>query len=126
MKIRTVFFIDAIVSVLFGVPFLLAPAAMVDFSGLQTDALGLYYLRGYGAGLLSLGVMTWLARNSDPSAARNALLVGVVLWLLIDAVKEVWAVLTGLVGSDGWVMVGVLVILAVLNIVAYWRARSEG
>jgi hypothetical protein len=125
VKLRTVFIIDAIVSVLFGIPMLIAPRAMVGFSGLETDAVGLHFLRSYGAGLLSLGVMMWLARNSGPSSARTALLAGLVLWLIIDAVKEAWAALTGLVGASAWVTVVVLAILAVLNIVVGWRARSQ-
>jgi hypothetical protein len=68
---------------------LVAPRAAVSVVGLWTDALGLYFARSYGAGLLSLGVPMWLARDAGLSAARNAILIGAVLWLLIDAAKEV-------------------------------------
>ena len=102
MKLKTVFIIDAIIAALFGAAALIAPGPLTASPGMETDALGLYFLRGYGAGLLSVGVMMWLARNSGPSSARTALPVGFVLWVLIDAVKEVWALLTGLLPGGEW------------------------
>jgi hypothetical protein len=78
--------------------------------------------RAYSASACSCG---WRGIRG-PSAARNAILIGVVLWLLIEGAKEVWAVLTGIVGLEGWGTVPVLLLLAGLNVVVGWRTLSGG
>jgi hypothetical protein len=52
--------------------------------------------------------------------------VGITLWLLIDAIKEAWATVTGLLQPSSWLTVAVLAVIAALNIVAGLRSRSEG
>jgi len=125
MKVRTVLTIDAIVSTLWGVLFLIAPTAFLRFEGLETNVVGLHFIRSYGAGLFSVGVMAWLARSSKPSTARTGLLVGFALWTLIDAIKEAIGLPGGGNGPLRWPIVVMLATASALNILALVRSRSE-
>ena len=125
ITIRTVFIIDAVASALVGVVMLFVPVAFLGFARLETNDLGLDFLRSYGAGLLSVGVMAWLAMNSKPSTARTGLLVGVTLCLVTDAVNEAWATLARVLHATPWLTVAELAVIAALSIVVGLRSRSE-
>lgn len=125
MKVKLVLTIDAIVSALWGVLFVVAPTAFLGFERLDTNVVGLHFIRSYGAGLFSVGVMAWLARNSKPSAARTGLLVGFALWTLFDAVKEAIGLPGGGNGPLRWPIAVMLAVASALNIAALVRSRSE-
>ncbi len=69
--------------------------------------------------------MTWLARNSGPSDARNALALGITLVYLLEGVEYVRAVLTGSLQAIGWLFAGMWLILFVFTGWAAWSAMSD-
>ena len=125
MKVRTVLTIDAVVATLWGILFLAAPGAFNGLEGLETNNVGLHFIRSCGAGLLSVGVMALLARSSKPSAARTGLVAGFALWTLIDAIKEAIGLPGGESGFMRWPVTAMLAIASALNILVLVRSRSD-
>ena len=55
--------ISAIVAILFGIGFILIPARMGELYGVMQNGASILNIRFFGAALLSIGVISWLARD---------------------------------------------------------------
>lgn len=53
----------------------LAPTTMFGNFGVDANPASTHTARALGGAVLAIAIMTWMARNSDPSKARNALVV---------------------------------------------------
>jgi hypothetical protein len=53
------------------------------------------YLRIFGGPILGIAVLNWLARNAEPSAARNAIILGNIVGFGCVALMDVWGVFSG-------------------------------
>jgi len=102
MKLSTVFLVNAIVALLFGLGFLLIPEATLAPYGLTLDEVGINIARLYGAALLGYAVLTWSARNSEESAARRAIVLALFLSTGVGFVVSVVNQLSGLANALGW------------------------
>ena len=60
-----------------GVGFMLAPR-QIGIDAVPEDAFPalIAYLRIFGGPILGIAVLNWIARNAEPSAARNAIVLG--------------------------------------------------
>ena len=102
MKLSTVMIANAVVSVLFGLGFILAPAQLLSLYGMTADAGGLLIGRLFGASLTGYALLTWLARNLAGGEVRQtivtALFGGFAVGLIVSFVGQ----LSGLVNALGW------------------------
>src|ERR1051325_6631192 len=73
MKLKTVFIAHAVAEVIFGLGFLLAPGVLLGLLGASTDATGLALSHIAGAVILSLAIISWLARDVPAGKLRDAL-----------------------------------------------------
>ena len=73
MKLKTVFIAHAVTEVIFGLGFLLAPGVLLGFLGTSTDATGLALSHIAGAVILSLAIISWLARDVQAGTLRDAM-----------------------------------------------------
>jgi len=89
---------------IFGAGWLLAPQMFYNYWAIVGDAN--YYMgRRYGAFMLGLMVISWLARSGPHTQARRAILVGSLLgWVLTDALSLYGALALRL---NAWWPVGV-------------------
>ncbi len=53
------------------------------------------YLRIFGGPILGIAVLNWMARNAEPSAARNAIVVGNVVGFGCVSLMDLWGVFSG-------------------------------
>lgn len=95
-----------------GCGWLLLPEAMLGRWGVQTDPVGLFLGRRYGAMLLGYAVILWLGRAAGPSAARTAILAGGAFVTCFIALVSAGGALTGIVASGAWITVAVEGLLA--------------
>jgi hypothetical protein len=79
MKLKTVFIAHAVTEVIFGLGFLLAPGVLLGFLGTSTDATGLALSHIAGAVILSLAIISWLARDVPAGTLRDAMVWSFVL-----------------------------------------------
>ena len=91
MKLKTLLTISAIYLGVLGVGFMLAPRQLgIDAVPADASPALVAYLRIFGGPMVGIGVLNWLARNAEPSTARDAIvlanLVGFACVTSIDIV----------------------------------------
>ena len=63
MKLKILFIINAILALVYGICFVLIPAKVLLLYGLSASAGEALMGQYFGVALLSIGLITWLARN---------------------------------------------------------------
>ncbi len=112
MSIRTFLTIAAIVAALFGLGFILFPAALVSLYGVSLDPVGVYIAQLDGASLLALAIINWSARDiSEPGGILLGNFVADTLGFIVSLVNQLNH--TGGVNSLGWLTVILYLFLAV-------------
>jgi len=111
MKLSNFLVVKAVISLVFGIASLLAPAAMVGLFGGTLDASGTYMTRLLGACLIGIGLICWLARNAEPQALQGitlALFIGDTIGFIVALLAQ----LSGLFDPLNWVNVVIWLLLA--------------
>ena len=111
---RTLFIVNSIVAILFGLGFVLIPSTVVDYYGVELSDAGLYVAQLLGAAFIGFAFLTWFAKDSRESSARRAILLAM---LVSDAIGFVVALLMqiadpAIVNSLGWLTVAIYLLLA--------------
>ena len=104
MKPTILFSAAALYLGLVGLGFLIAPGTLVFGALGQTPAIIVAELRQYGGALLGIAVLNWVARNPEPSVARNGVLLGNTVGFGLVAVGGLLRQLSGAV-AIGWLFV---------------------
>ena len=113
MKLSVLFIITAVYGFLFGLPLLLAPDAIAAMAGATLDPQMAMQMRYMGVAFLGLGIIAWLARNSDASKARDALTMGFFIFFVLSALTSLYAQFTPAAMATDWVYVVIQALLAV-------------
>jgi hypothetical protein len=112
MKLNTLFMINFILAILFGLGFTLMPATMSDFYGTALTPAGLYVGQLFGLSLIGFAVLTWLGRGLTDPASRQAIVTALFVSNSIGVVVSIVNQLAGVVNALGWSTVGIYVLLA--------------
>lgn len=99
MKLKTFFVVNAIVSCLFGIVALLAPAQALSLFGVETDPVISMLARFTGLGSVALGLVPWFARDMELYQAKNTIIPALLICAVIGIVVSVLGLL-----SDGMKM----------------------
>ena len=96
MKLKTVLTVSAIYLAVLGVGFMLVPL-QIGIDAVPPDASPalIAYLRIFGGPVLGVAALNWLARNAEPSAARNAIILGNIVGFGCVTLMDVWGVFSG-------------------------------
>ena len=78
MKLSILFIINAIVSLIFGLAAVFAPALLANIYGGPVNDAVLALYRINGASLIGFAAVAWFIRNAPPSEARQGLLLGFI------------------------------------------------
>ncbi len=91
MKLKTLFIMASAYLAIAGLGFILLPESF-GIGAVPKDASPalITYLRVFGSPLLGIAVLDWMARNEQPSRARNAIVMGNVVGFTIIAALDVW------------------------------------
>jgi hypothetical protein len=104
MKISSFFMLKAIVCFVFGIGSAVIPTTMWPIYGITLDPNGILMARFCGACLIGIGLILWLAKNSDWNALK-----GITLSLcvadLIGFIVALGGQLAGIMNSLGWIVV---------------------
>lgn len=109
---KTLFVVAAALTLLLGVAWTVLPGPMLSSWGVQADDVAAYMGRRYGGLFFGYAVILWLARASERSAARTAILAGGAIVTTVMAVLSLVGVLTGVVGPALWSAVVIEILLA--------------
>jgi hypothetical protein len=96
------FLLALIFEVIFGVGFLLAPAAVLAPLGATPDALGIAITRLFGSAVLALAVLLWQARRSSDRELRRAALWTLFGYNLLCTLLLVQIQMAALLNAMGW------------------------
>ncbi len=86
MKLNTFLLIAAVVYGIFGLGRLLVSTQVFALQGLTVDATGQLMARTKGAALIGYAVIFWFARSGAISPALRAILLGNVVYLILEIV----------------------------------------
>jgi uncharacterized membrane protein YfcA len=102
MKRSTFFAVTGVLAVLFGAGFLALPAMALSHYGVPTEPHNLMQARHFGATMLMVGLVVWLARTTQDPTAVQALLIGTGIGEALGAVLSAWAAVSGLQNAMAW------------------------
>ena len=105
MNLKSLFVLSAVVTLVFGVLFIIIPTQTYSWYGITSD-MALNYMGGlFGAALIAIGLISWLARGASESDARKAIVLSFFIGDLIGFIIALIAQLNNVVNSLGWLTV---------------------
>ena len=126
IKLNIILTIVAIPVFLMGLAFTLATRTMLGNFGYDANLASIHMARTAGSALIGYAVIAFLARNAGPSQARTAVVAGLALFFLLEAVVDIRGIMSGVMGPSGWFSgVALWLIFFILTAIAGWSARSE-
>jgi hypothetical protein len=102
----------AIVSIVYGIGNALTPAWMNELHGVHSSPGTSLLSRYFGAALLGVGAMAWLARNAANSDALLAFMRGGLVIAVVGLIVSLHAMTVGLMNTLGWVSVIIQALLS--------------
>jgi hypothetical protein len=102
MKLRNFFLVNAVVAVLFGLGFVIIPATVLSWYGVELAPAGLFVSRLYGSALLTFAFISLLVRRLPTSEALLAILLSFFLGDAIGFVLFLIFQLQGIANALGW------------------------
>jgi uncharacterized membrane protein YwzB len=112
MKLNVFMAITALIAFVFGVAFLVAPAWSLQVYGVNADVNTQFLGRYFGAALIGIAFLAWLARNTPASGARQAVLISLFVSNMLGFVVSVYDKFAGFTNQFVWMNVGIYLILA--------------
>lgn len=111
--VRNMFLIiAAVITGLFGIGLLLAPAQMAATYGATLNAAGILTARIGGSALVALAWIIWGARNGPGAEAMQAVLVAGLVANVLDLLISGYATMNGVIGYGiGWATVVLHILL---------------
>ena len=113
MNVKSFFTIHAIIALVFGLGFIVIPAQLVALYGGELNVAGVFMARLFGSALFTYAAVLWLARDTEDSTARRAIISGFFFTMFIGAGVALHAQLTGVVNVLGWSTVALYVALGI-------------
>jgi hypothetical protein len=101
MTVRTYFAIFAVLSVLFGIGFLLAPGQVLSHYGIADSPPVALMGRLFGGTLLAIAVIQWSARDFSETAVRPVL-IALSIGDVVGLVVSIMATMAGTINAMGW------------------------
>ena len=122
MKLNVILIISAVYMALIGLGHLFAPVAM-SAGVVPSDASSglIAFLRHYAALFIGVAVMNWMARNSEASTARNAIVLANIVVFGLAAILDVLTVISG-AGAAGLVPAAINLVIAAAF---FWAGRIK-
>jgi hypothetical protein len=102
MMLRAYFSIFAVLSVFFGIGFVLAPGQVLANYGVETTPALSLMSRLFGGTLFAMAVILWSAKDFRDQAAVRAILIGVCVSDVVNLIVNLRGVTTGTINALGW------------------------
>lgn len=112
MSYRIIFILNALVAVLLGLGFLVAPETALAQFGVDRYAATKLIGQFFGAAMLTVGLLLWFAKDvTDEAVQKNlgmALLAGAVLGLIVS----IMGTASGTMRTNGWIAMVIYILFA--------------
>jgi hypothetical protein len=111
MKLETFLTIAAIIAIAFGLGFVAAPALMITQYGIAASPGTTIMARFFGATLLNLGLVLFLARRVIEPSTRTGIVRGSLIGAVLGLLVAIHGQRIGAVNALGWSSVAVYAFL---------------
>lgn len=102
MYLQRLFLFAAVLSLIFGVGFVVNPQLVIEQHGMTTNDGFLMMMRSTGGALLGYALIFWSARNAQPSVTLTAIVRGSFVFHLIAFGANAYGIATGVMNIIGW------------------------
>jgi hypothetical protein len=113
MKLPTLLSIVGVVAILFGIGFVAAPAEVLAQYGVTADRYTVFMSRLFGATLIQVGVLSWLARSIVDSLGRRAIVFSGLIAMVIGFVVSLHGMMNAIANALGWSTVVIYALFAI-------------
>jgi hypothetical protein len=111
MNLRTFLTISAVIALVYAVGMILVPGTMASLYGLDGSGGVRLVAQFFGVGLLTLGIINWLARDLKGESVRPVI-IGSLIGDIIGTLIGLIGTLNGTLGPMGWSTVIIYLLLA--------------
>jgi len=111
MKLETFLTIAAVIAIVFGLAFVAVPALMLTQYGIVATPAVVIMARFFGATLLNLGLVLFLARRVTEPAIRLGIARGSLIGAVVGLLVAIHGQRIGAVNALGWSSVAIYVLL---------------
>jgi hypothetical protein len=112
VKLSNLLVVAAAIGAVFGVAFVVASGPLLAIYGITLDKAGTLVAQLFGAALISLATVNWLARNVTDEGARQAVVLGNLAGDIVGFVVILLGQLAGIANALGWSNVAIYLLLA--------------
>lgn len=112
MKFNHLLIIAAVITLVFGLGFVLLPEQLLSLYGITLTAAGIFIARLFGAALIGYAVLNWLIKDTEDAGARRAIAITGSMHAAIGFVVFLIAQLGGVLNALGWFNVAIYLLLA--------------
>jgi hypothetical protein len=124
MKLNTLLTINAVVILVYAVGALFMPARMLMMCGMPPGAGEQLMTRFFGASLLTLGLLSWLMRNSPDTDVQRAIILAFLVFDAVGVVVLLLGTISAVMSPLGWQVVAVFLLLC-LGFGSFQLARPK-
>jgi hypothetical protein len=112
MKISIFMTIKSLVTLFFGMAFLIIPSQALSMYGITTDYAGLLMSRFFGVGFMMIGLVCWFVGNAESSELRQDILFALFVTDILGFSLSLITQLTGFLNTAGWINVLLWLLMA--------------
>ena len=125
MKLKAMLTVSAVYQAIIGVGMMLVPRQF-GIGAVPPDASPalIAFLRIFGGPMLGIAVLNWMARNAEPSTARNAIVLANIVGFGCVALMDVWGVFAGSARPIAKLFLVIHLLLTAAFVVA-WRTNMR-
>jgi hypothetical protein len=114
MKLKAMFILAAVLFLIWGLVLFFADVILsAAGAGITPSGNEVYLARAAGSLLLGMAVLAWMARDTGPSQARNAIVVCFVISNILAVIASLIGLIGGTVPQAAWAGVVINALLAV-------------
>ncbi len=114
MRLSTLLSIVGVVTILFGIGFVAVPDAVLAQYGIGTpDAHTIFMSRLFGAALVQIGLLAWVARNIVEPLGRGAIVLSGLTGTVIGFLVALQGQMHGIANALGWSTVAIYALFAI-------------
>ena len=113
MKLSTLLVITAVVTLVYGVCFVLVPTTVLSIYGMAQGPGEALMSQYFGTSLIFAGLVAWLMRKVTDASARRAVVLAFLITDVVGLIISLMGTLSGVMSSVGWTAVAIYFLLAV-------------
>jgi len=126
MKLNVLLVVAAVIAAVFGVAFVVASGPLLSIYGVTLDRAGTLVAQLFGASLIGIAVLNWLARNVTDPDARRAVVFANLGQDVVGFVVILIGQLAGIPNAFGWLNVAIYLLLALgFGYIQFRQTRSS-